>query len=821
MRLNEPVTDREITIPDGESLVSRTDAGGRITFANRAFVETSGFTEQELLGQPHNLVRHPGMPQAAFANLWETLKAGLPWDGLVKNRAKSGDFYWVRANVSPVYEDGKVTGFISIRSRPTREEVAAADAAYAALRDNKPCGHTLHHGNLVPTGWRARLQNTLNSITGRLAAVFAGMLVLLALVSWLGLAGMAASNEALRTVYLDRTVCLDQIAEILRHSQDNQAQLYALATGSTDVEQRTARIDANAERNRTIWAEYMATYLTPEEAGLARQFDAARMTYLAQAREAGLALARAGNREGLATLLRDKVAPLYARTQQLGEELLQLQLRVAAEEYTAASHHYGRTLWLALGITALAMLAAMAGGLLLLRSIKQPLQALEGHMQDIAAGKLGSVIHNPAAREFHHGFAMLRAMRAMLSFNEYARRENERRTALDRRNAVQEMARNIEAAAETAIAGIVQSTGEMASAAGDMAESADRMGGNARAVSDAAGETQNNIEAVAAAAEELAASIREISSQVTHASQVSRRAAEEGERAQGTIRGLSVSAGRIGDVARLIEDIAQRTNLLALNATIEAARAGEAGKGFAVVAGEVKALAQQTAQATEDIAKQIHTIQQETQNSVQVIEGVGKTIADIAEVTMAVAAAVEEQAAATREISRNVAATTTAGREVSDRIAEVSREADATGNRAGNMRDTSAEVAGRMEALHQRIVQVVRTASTDADRRLNTRYKVEEPCILVLGGHRHPARLLDISRGGAALLACPQPLNPGDAGTLVLDRFAGAQVAVKVLENGSGSGKLRLAFVTEGVSPAFDSALRQLASTAESRTKAA
>ena len=101
MRVNEPITAHEVEVPEGEPLVSRTDRGGTIVFANHVFVEMSGFTEQELIGSPHNIVRHPLMPQEAFANLWATIKAGRPWDGLVKNRAKTGDFYWVQANVTP------------------------------------------------------------------------------------------------------------------------------------------------------------------------------------------------------------------------------------------------------------------------------------------------------------------------------------------------------------------------------------------------------------------------------------------------------------------------------------------------------------------------------------------------------------------------------------------------------------------------------------------------------------------------------------------------------------------------------------------------
>jgi len=343
-----------------------------------------------------------------------------------------------------------------------------------------------------------------------------------------------------------------------------------------------------------------------------------------------------------------------------------------------------------------------------------------------------------------------------------------------------------------------------------MAASAERVGENAAAVAAAAEQSQGNIEAVAAAAEQLSASIREISGQVTHASQVSARAAEEGGRATAAIRGLSDQAARIGDVARLIEDIAQRTNLLALNATIEAARAGEAGKGFAVVASEVKALAQQTARATEEIGQQIGAIQQQTQGTVGVIEGVGRTIADIAEVTMAVAAAVEQQAAATREISRNVTTTTDAGREVALRIATVSQEAATTNQQAGTMREATAAMAEQMAGMQRNIVQVVRTASADADRRMNTRYPTEEPCTVATKDARHAARLVNLSRGGA-LLACAAPLLPGSQATLVLDGHGGASAVGRVLASEAGTGQVRLAFTTEDISPAFDAVLQRLA----------
>jgi len=135
MRKNLPVTDHELRLEPGKPIVTKTDLKGRITYANESFVNISGFTREELLGQAHNVVRHPDMPEEAFSDLWRTLKAGLPWRGLVKNRAKNGDFYWVDAYATPITELGKPVGYISVRSMPTREAIAAGESLYARVRD--------------------------------------------------------------------------------------------------------------------------------------------------------------------------------------------------------------------------------------------------------------------------------------------------------------------------------------------------------------------------------------------------------------------------------------------------------------------------------------------------------------------------------------------------------------------------------------------------------------------------------------------------------------------------------------------------------------
>ncbi len=232
MKNNQPVTQRERPMAEGERLVSTTDVRGVITEANDAFVRISGFSHEELLGAPHNIVRHPDMPPAAFADLWSNLRAGKPWMGVVKNRCKSGDHYYVDAHVSPIFEGANMVGYQSVRVTPEREAVNRAEALYAALRSGGPgLLHKLAPGNVSYT-YKSWFVGVAVAVPALVAAInggswlAAGITLLLGLVMvhflvrpFIVLAGAHRDDfqsEVTRLVYSGRSDEIGQLETQLR-----------------------------------------------------------------------------------------------------------------------------------------------------------------------------------------------------------------------------------------------------------------------------------------------------------------------------------------------------------------------------------------------------------------------------------------------------------------------------------------------------------------------------------------------------------------------------------------------------------------------------
>ena len=189
MRTNLPVVDQEFVIEPGETIVSTTDLKGRITYCNDAFIHTSGFSQDELMGQPHNMVRHPDMPEEAFRDLWVTVASGAPWTAVVKNRRKDGSYYWVKANVTPLMDGDQPMGYLSVRTHASREAIAAAQRLYQTMRAERQQGklvHVLRGGEPQQTRWWWRLKR------GFAPDMKGGMTLMLAAMACLGFASAAA-----------------------------------------------------------------------------------------------------------------------------------------------------------------------------------------------------------------------------------------------------------------------------------------------------------------------------------------------------------------------------------------------------------------------------------------------------------------------------------------------------------------------------------------------------------------------------------------------------------------------------------------------------
>ncbi len=362
------------------------------------------------------------------------------------------------------------------------------------------------------------------------------------------------------------------------------------------------------------------------------------------------------------------------------------------------------TLTVGLTGTAIVLVLGIALGI---AGITRPLHRIIATMTKLADGDLDVKVSGESRRD--EIGATARALSVFQRSMRDAERLRSEQAALEER-AEREKRRALGALADEFQEGVQAVVANVGGAADRMRGTAQGLGGVANevnrqseAVAGAAEQAAENVNTVAAAAEQLSASIREISRRVAESATIASDAVAEAERSNQTVTGLVDAAHRIGEIVRLISDIASQTNLLALNATIEAARAGEAGKGFAVVASEVKALANQTAKATEEISSQINAMQAVAGDAANAIRGVGGTIDRISGIVATISSAVEQQGAATQEIASSVAHAATGTQNVSTTIGQVTRAAAEAGSMAGDVQGAADELVREADALSHQV----------------------------------------------------------------------------------------------------------------------
>ena len=674
MRNNTPVTNRRVALRPDQDLVTKTDLKGIITYVNPGFIEISGFSEAELVGEHHNIVRHPDMPAAAFDDLWKTLESGRPWVGFVKNRCKNGDYYWVIANVTPLYKNGQLSEYMSVRSAPTDAQVAQAESLYRQLANNEvslPAPSSISKSNFSNylNKWIAGA--TVVSTAVAVPLLFTSMPALAAIGPAIGVAGVAfgarkllndlvtpAIDNALSEMKLiiegdyKRDIPVKEAGEageLLRMVKSVQIKLGFEVNDAKETAQRAERIKVALDNvtSSVMMADTQGNiiYVNDSVLTMLRLAEADIKTHLPHF-----------NSE---TLLGTNIDTFHK------DPTHQQRLLDALKETFTSQIAVGPRRFNLIAAPVIDEHGTRLGSVVEWEDVTQQLAAqtqVEQIISDASRGKLDSRLETEGFDGFIANVA--NGMNDMLDAVVEPIGEVKRVVSdLAEGNLTSRMEGNFEGefaeldeALQVAMVKLEDIVSEIRTSSGSIASGAEEISKGNTTLSARTEAQAASLEETAASMEEMTATVRQNADSASQANELASNAkvlAENGgeisTKVVHSMSEISRSSNKISEIIGVIDEIAFQTNLLALNAAVEAARAGEQGRGFAVVAAEVRNLAQRSASAAKEIKGLISDSVSKVEEGGRFVDESGKALTEIVDAIHEVSSIVGEIALASKE----------------------------------------------------------------------------------------------------------------------------------------------------------------------------
>ncbi|UXZ55103.1 methyl-accepting chemotaxis protein [Halomonas sp. 7T] len=651
MRNNQPITQREYALDDETVLISRSDLKGNVTYANAAFVEVSGYTRDELMGAPHNLIRHPDMPEAAYADFWKTIHSGKTWQGTVKNRRQNGDHYWVNATVAPLRDGDRIVGYTSLRRRASPKRIALAERVYAEIREKgKSRRYALSEGQLKRRGIGgifARFQ--LTSLKAKLTGMVIAALALLALAGGLGMYGLIQSGERLETLNRSGLEAVANLQRIERHIGQAVEVIEPAVRNPrrVDIEATAISLNEHTQGVDALWSAYRAQDDSDDES--VQAFESALTTWR---NGVDSALAAIIDANGFAAFeaFNDSVQPTTDVLREASSQLVSQERQHAETLVSEAQQGRQKMLMAQVVLMVIGLLVMVGLSFVILKSVFRSLAGARHMTFQIAAGNLAARERRETNDELGELLYSLDTMRFSLA--------------------------SIVGDVENRVSVVTPAVQQIAAENEELASRTEQQA--------------SSLQQTASSMEEMTSTVQQ---NTENARQATELAAQNAVSTRGTreqmvqlverMQRIAQRADKMTEMIGVIDGIAFQTNILALNASVEAARAGEHGRGFAVVASEVRTLASRSADASKEIRKMIDSTTEEVsggrsavEQAEQAIENVMQQVSRVSELMESISTASSEQSSGIGQINSAIAEMDNVTQQNATKVQSIAASAD-------------------------------------------------------------------------------------------------------------------------------------------------